>query len=331
VLALLGEKTGDGSAKANAFRSFNWATYMTRANGRVIDFPPEGSGGNEIWWTDGYGDYIRHFLAGMSIHLDWAPNGEAHLLRSTSLVKSIAYHTGTIAYTTHDANAIETFKLAARPEAVTAGGAEIPQLTNLEQEGWTYDATNGALRIRHERSNQVQITCSAGKCGSAAPPPETPAPPTPAPVLPITVTFDNLTTVGQPLNGIYPPGMIDWGSGKWHLSGPWAGFNTNSISFANEGSTSAELRLIHPKLLVRVSATTHTSGDITLSCDGLPDVHAVFAGTQVIETGWTASCLNLIVSASNGWETNFDTFVFRDAPPNWPNRLHVPVTVRSGS
>ena len=60
VNALLYARTGDLAAKEKAYRSFNWATYMDHSNGVNIDGPEVG---NE-WFTDGYGDYIRHFHDG---------------------------------------------------------------------------------------------------------------------------------------------------------------------------------------------------------------------------------------------------------------------------
>jgi hypothetical protein len=67
VNALLYERTGDLVAKEKAYRSFNWATYMTRSSGVVIDGPEVGN----CWFTDGYGDYIRHFLVGISAVPEW--------------------------------------------------------------------------------------------------------------------------------------------------------------------------------------------------------------------------------------------------------------------
>jgi hypothetical protein len=61
VNALWFEMTGDTAAREKAYRSFNWATYMAETDGRIIDGPSV----NQIWWTDGYGDYIRHFMAGL--------------------------------------------------------------------------------------------------------------------------------------------------------------------------------------------------------------------------------------------------------------------------
>ena len=70
VNALLYEKTGDAVAKEKAYRALNWATYMARPNGVVIDGPEV----NNQWFTDGYGDYIRHFMTSLGAVPAWAPD-----------------------------------------------------------------------------------------------------------------------------------------------------------------------------------------------------------------------------------------------------------------
>jgi hypothetical protein len=68
VLALLAKATGDPSLKDQAFRSLNWATYMLRTDEQVIVGPDDSQG----WFTDGYGDYIRHFVSAMTTFPEWA-------------------------------------------------------------------------------------------------------------------------------------------------------------------------------------------------------------------------------------------------------------------
>jgi hypothetical protein len=70
VLALWYERTGDEAAREKAFRSFNWASYMCDRRGVVRVGPTEQS----FWFSDGYGDYIRHFMAGLSSVPEWAPD-----------------------------------------------------------------------------------------------------------------------------------------------------------------------------------------------------------------------------------------------------------------
>ena len=107
VNALLYEKTGDPAAREKAYRSLNWATYMARPNGVVIDGPEV----NNQWFTDGYGDYIRHFMTSLGAVPEWAPSGQNHLVRSSSIVKNISYLPFSITYTTADGSSIEVLRV----------------------------------------------------------------------------------------------------------------------------------------------------------------------------------------------------------------------------
>jgi len=75
VRALWHEVTGDQDSKEQAYRSFNWATYSSRENGLVKPSLDEGTG---YWFSDGYGDYMRHFQRGMASVPEWAPANEDH-------------------------------------------------------------------------------------------------------------------------------------------------------------------------------------------------------------------------------------------------------------
>ena len=110
------------------------------------------------WFTDGYGDYIRHFLTRVAGAVpEWAPGGQSHLTGSTSIVKDVSYTSGGVSYTTVDNVSTESFRLAYTPTAVTAGGVPLNQVSTLSTEGWTFDQTTGVLRVRHDASASVQI------------------------------------------------------------------------------------------------------------------------------------------------------------------------------
>jgi hypothetical protein len=154
VNALWYEKTGDAAAKEKAFRSFNWATYMCRENGAVNDLAVADQ---TIWFSDGYGDYIRHFLAGLGSIPEWAPPEEDHLLRSSSMVQSVSYLPGEINYLTFDDTATEVLHLNFSPRRVTADGKELLRRADLAQPGWTFDEAEHTLRIRHEGSRLIRV------------------------------------------------------------------------------------------------------------------------------------------------------------------------------
>jgi hypothetical protein len=158
ILALWHERTGDEDAKERAFRSFNWATYACRNDGLVKTSLDEGTG---YWFSDGYGDYMRHFLRGMASVPEWAPRQENHLLRSTSVVQSIKYGKDKIEYQTFDAAARELFKLRVRPQEIRCGTASLPLREALDQgEGYTVEpVANGGfvVRIQHRKDGKLTI------------------------------------------------------------------------------------------------------------------------------------------------------------------------------
>ena len=84
VELLYAERTGDWSRKEMQVRRLNWATYTVDADGKN-KYP-----GDDIWLTDGYGDYVRHYLRAMASSPDLAPDGQNHLLRSSSVIQAIA-------------------------------------------------------------------------------------------------------------------------------------------------------------------------------------------------------------------------------------------------
>lgn len=164
TLALWAEATGDGAARDRALRSLNWATYMCGEDGLVA----VGENTNEGWWfSDGYGDYVRHFMAAMSAVPDWAPAHENHLLRSTSIVTKVDYsQTTRVSYTTFDLEATDTVRLAFRPTSVTAGGIPLAERTELEpvdsgEAGYsvrTLPSGDFLLRLRHRGARDVVVT-----------------------------------------------------------------------------------------------------------------------------------------------------------------------------
>ena len=77
---------------------------------------------DDIWLTDGYGDYVRHYLRAMASASELAPDDQNHLLRTSSVIRLIDYAPKRIAYTKFDDASQEEFKLGARkPKSVTGG------------------------------------------------------------------------------------------------------------------------------------------------------------------------------------------------------------------
>lgn len=154
VNALLFARTGDPAAKEKAFRALNWATYMNRADGVTLDGHPQP---NQVWMTDSFGDYVRHFMIAMAAIPEWAPPGEDHLLGSTSVVQSVSYARRQVSYRTFDAAGEETLRLTFTPTAITADGSPLSQRGDLDAEGFTWDAVNRVLRIRRDGARDVAV------------------------------------------------------------------------------------------------------------------------------------------------------------------------------
>ncbi|HVN07247.1 MAG TPA: hypothetical protein VMT86_22665 [Bryobacteraceae bacterium] len=124
------EKTGDCASKEDAVRRLNWATY-TMGNGGENRYIRD-----DIWLTDGYGDYVRHFLRAMASAPELAPDDQNHLLRTSSVLQSIQYGRSTIRYTKFDAVSTEEFKMGVwAPKSVTGGEME-------------WNASTKTLRVR---------------------------------------------------------------------------------------------------------------------------------------------------------------------------------------
>jgi hypothetical protein len=110
------EKTGDCSRKDEAIRGLNWATYAVDVDG-ANRFPND-----DIWLTDGYGDYVRHYLRAMAEAPELAPNDQNHLLRTSSVIQCIVYAPEKITYAKFDAGSAELFKLGNATAKFIEGG-----------------------------------------------------------------------------------------------------------------------------------------------------------------------------------------------------------------
>jgi hypothetical protein len=158
VNALYYEKTGDLQAREDAFRSLNYASYFTLSDGRV-SCCGDGFGG-QFWFSDGYGDYLRNFNWAMGSLPEYAPVGEDHLLRSSSVIQKVAYGRRRLSYTTFDQEATEVIRLSYRPESVSAGGNAVRLRESLSGESYTLKPLEHGdyiVRLHHFASNRITI------------------------------------------------------------------------------------------------------------------------------------------------------------------------------
>jgi len=158
INAMFYEKTGDGAARENAFRSINYATYSAGSDGKIACCG-QGTGG-EYWFEDGYADAGRSFMWALGAMPEFAPIGQDHLLRSSSVVQKVQYGNRSVEYRTFAKSGTEVFRLSFKPVHVMAGGAALTQRSDLKEEGYTVQPLQGGdyvVRVHHTRSNELTV------------------------------------------------------------------------------------------------------------------------------------------------------------------------------
>jgi len=160
--------TADSSMYENAVRELNWATYMVDTDGKNR-YP-----GDEPWLTDGYGDYIRHFLRAMDAIPALAPANEDHILSSTSIIQEADYeghlkkfyglgfentdsNKVKLFYRTFDAAGSERIRLKMKPSSILLESKAM--IENKDGEGfeWKPMSAGGLLIIRRENGRKVIV------------------------------------------------------------------------------------------------------------------------------------------------------------------------------
>ena len=145
--------SGDSTFFDNAVRMLNWATYMVDFDGKNR-YPRDG-----IWMTDGYGDYVRHYLRAMAACPDLAPDNKNRLLESSSIVTDIKYSPTSITYETYDAASAEILRIRSKPLKVMAGDVILSETKAASKEGyqWKNLKTGGVLTLHHVNTKRIKI------------------------------------------------------------------------------------------------------------------------------------------------------------------------------
>lgn len=162
--------TGDTTRKQNAIRQLNWATYMVDYDGKNR-YPMD-----ENWLTDGYGDYVRHFLRAMGALPELAPSDEEHILYSSSVIQEVEYKNRTgssymnavdkpelknikLRYSAYDNKGIETIRLLNKPSKVQLNGISIVASDNpgVDSYSWHPLKKGGLLKINRVNGNEITI------------------------------------------------------------------------------------------------------------------------------------------------------------------------------
>lgn len=145
--------TGDTTLARNAVRELIWATYAVDNDGK--NYYPT----NDVWMTDGYGDYVRHYLRAMAAAPQLAPSDADHLLRTSSIVQHISYTPSSITYRTFDKASKDLFRLTAKPRSILVNGKILPEVSGKNKDGWYWQALDkgGILSIRQKQGDVIII------------------------------------------------------------------------------------------------------------------------------------------------------------------------------
>lgn len=147
----------------------NWATYTVDFDGKNR-FPQD-----EPWLTDGYGDYIRHFLRAMDAVPALTAPGEDHIISSTSVIQQADYRghlkkfiyldfdnadssSVVLFYRTFDTTGTEKIRLRNKPSAILLDGHPLLETASGEGYGWTpFKNGGGLLVVRREKGRKVLL------------------------------------------------------------------------------------------------------------------------------------------------------------------------------
>jgi len=159
--------SGDTTLYTNAIHELNWATYAVDVDGKNC-FPTD-----EPWLTDGYGDYIRHYLRAMDTYPYLAP-AEDHILSTTSVVQQADYkgylkkfiylnfdkvdtNKVHLFYRTFDKNGTERIRMKAKPSTVLLNDAAMKETNADEGYSWKNLDKGGILTIRRKNGDHVIV------------------------------------------------------------------------------------------------------------------------------------------------------------------------------
>jgi hypothetical protein len=151
---LFASMTNDAEAKKMGLRQLSWATYMVNNDGENT-YP-----NNETWMTDGYVDYVRHYLRAMATFSELAPANQNHLVNSSSVIKYMKYSDDKIEYETYDESATEVLRLKSKPKDImvdTKYAYEPGSGGNNNFWIWEPLVKGGLLKLDHKTGKKIVI------------------------------------------------------------------------------------------------------------------------------------------------------------------------------
>jgi hypothetical protein len=151
------EVSGDGEYREMAIRALNWASYMANEDGTVTVGVDRPDYYNQCWFTDGYFDYVPHFITTMASIPALAPGDSDHMLRSSTIIRKIRYSPYDIAYDSFDFKGTQILKLTFTPSLVLSGGEALPPKDAVNGDpGWYFDQVSHVLTV-HQNHSHIQI------------------------------------------------------------------------------------------------------------------------------------------------------------------------------
>lgn len=143
----------------------------------MVDFDGKNRYPNdENWLTDGYGDFVRHYLRAMAALPELSPSDEEHILSSTSVIQRVEYknqiagnpdqdnHNSDhknigLRYTAYDKKGTEQLRLMTKPTQILLGRKTISETATIGAEGylWKPLKVGGILTINRINANEVTI------------------------------------------------------------------------------------------------------------------------------------------------------------------------------
>ncbi|RZK81674.1 MAG: hypothetical protein EOO92_04515 [Pedobacter sp.] len=161
--------TGDTSRVPNAKRQLNWATYMVDNDGKNR-YPQD-----DNWLTDGYGDYVRHYIRSMGSMPELAPSVADHIVYSSSTIQQADYSpvfkkfvqlelsegdtaNARLYYRTFETQGIDVIRMKSRPSVVIVNKVAISENKNGgNYYSWRGLDEGGVLTIHRKDGNTVLI------------------------------------------------------------------------------------------------------------------------------------------------------------------------------
>jgi hypothetical protein len=126
-------------------------THNTALGGRIY-------GDNGSWYSL-TSPVVRYLYQDMGCLPETAPDGETHLLRTSTQIRHITYGKGNVSYNSLSSS-IELLKVASAPQQVKAGGKALVASSKLAYaNSFYYNPRNHVLLVRHSNSH-VDITFS---------------------------------------------------------------------------------------------------------------------------------------------------------------------------